>query len=448
MTLTADQQVVADAVLKKLFEGKEQEIIISGPAGTGKSFLINYITHNIIDKYAKVMKLTNTSPKFLHEEPLITATTNKAVGVLASVMTGPVATIESALNLIVKGDYSKGEYKLTPAPSGLNIITDSIVIIDEASMIDKTLYGFIRQGCIGCFIIYIGDACQLPAVREGNTPLVFSLGLPEYKLTSLVRQADNEEIAELCNTMRKTVQTGQFKNIVTNKSITQVNEEGDRKRLLIKFNYEDGKILTYTNKKAIQYNDWLMSEKHGTRNEANLYENELYVVNEFFKDSYYRFRISAETTIKVTNILEPVTGSYNGATCEFQHIYAETHSGRHKLLVPTDKEYYFKWLKFIAKHKDWKTYFHWKESVIDIRGNYASTIHKAQGSTFNHVIIDADDFKSCTNPAIAARLLYVAVSRAKHEITFFGSLPKKYGEIICQQPMCSRTVRNTPCLRE
>ena len=431
MTLTADQQSVADDVLKKLFESKEQEIIISGPAGTGKSFLIKYILSDILSKYLKTTKVCGVQQKFCHEFPLITATTNKACGVLRQALDMSVSTIESALGLVVTGDYSKGEYKLAPGKNGLYCVSDSIVIIDEASMIDKHLYQYIKKCCIGCFIIYIGDDCQLPAVKEGNIPLIWQLGLPEYKLTTLVRQADNAEVEKLCRTMRKTVQTGQFFDIVTSPSIIHITDPEQKKEILRNYNYANGKILTYTNAKAIQYNEWIMKEIHGF--EAPFYEGEDYVVNDYYKARNSSFRLPAESIVKVLSIEPKVTTNFNGADCSFMKLFVSSPSGSAFVHVPDDKVYFQKWLKYIAKYKEWRTYFEYKEKVVDLRGNYACTIHKSQGSTFDHVIIDANDFKSCTNPAIAARLLYVAVSRAKKGVIFFGELPKRYGEIICQR---------------
>ena len=432
MNLTPDQQAVADGVLRKLFEGKEQEIIISGPAGTGKSFLIRHILDHVIQKYKATMKLTNSKPKFCYDAPVITATTNKAAAVLSSSLGTQIpiysaSTIESALGLIVKNDYSKGNQKLAPSRGGLNTFTDNIIIIDEASMIDQQLYAYIRSQCIGCFIIFIGDDCQLPAVKAGNIPLIWQLGLPEFKLTSLVRQAENIEIGRLCNQLRDTVMTGNFKPIQLTGSIEQITDPEEQKEILRKIDGYHSKVLTYTNLKSIQYNDWIMEDKHGGFHQP-VYASEKYVVNDYFANREVTLR--AEDIIEVNYVLYPTTQEYNGVECKFIKIDAITPLSLKRLTIPEDREWYMKWLKYIAKHKDWNNYFGYKNSIVDIRGYYSSTIHKAQGSTYDYVVIDAEDFKSCTNPSIAARLLYVAASRAKHHIYIFGSLPKKYGGLM------------------
>ena len=432
--LTSDQKTVADAVLRKLFEGKPQEIIISGPAGTGKSFLIKYILNDIIKKYSQTQKILGLEPRFM-QDVLVSATTNKAVKVLEESISYPVATIESYLHLVVTGDNFEGQYKLAPSKFGLASICDSLIIIDEASMISYDLYKYIQKCCMGCFIIYVGDDCQLPAVRSGSIPLIWQKGFPEFKLTSLVRQADNQEIADLCTELRKTVQNQKFFGIQTAKSIRQITDPEEQKLFLMKYDFSFGKIITYTNSKSIQYNEWIMSQNH-VWDKSPFYVNETYVVNDYYKNPYLNISIPAETKVRVVNIYDKLDMDYKGATCSIyklrvkpllqnSNVYADVD-------VPEDRDFFKKWLKYIAKYKDWNNYFFWKQSCLDLRGNYACTIHKAQGSTFDNVIIDASDFKSCTNPMIAARLLYVAVSRAKHGITFFGQLPKRYGEILCQ----------------
>ena len=68
--------------------------------------------------------------------------------------------------------------------------------------------------------------------------------------------------------------------------------------------------------------------------------------------------------------------------------------------------------------------------ICNLRLAYCFTVHKAQGSTYDEVLIDLDSFNSCWDKDVAARLLYVAVSRAKHRVLFFGSLPKRFGELV------------------
>lgn len=75
-------------------------------------------------------------------------------------------------------------------------------------------------------------------------------------------------------------------------------------------------------------------------------------------------------------------------------------------------------------------YYSLKEQFPDLRPRDAATIHKAQGSTYNQVFIDLSDLSTCRNPDMAARLLYVAFSRAKERVVLYGKLAPKYGGLI------------------
>ena len=72
-------------------------------------------------------------------------------------------------------------------------------------------------------------------------------------------------------------------------------------------------------------------------------------------------------------------------------------------------------------------YYLFSKRVLDLRMVDASTVHKAQGSTLDTVYIDLDDISKCTQKDLTAKLLYVAVSRARKKVVFFGDLAKRYG---------------------
>jgi ATP-dependent exoDNAse (exonuclease V) alpha subunit len=63
-----------------------------------------------------------------------------------------------------------------------------------------------------------------------------------------------------------------------------------------------------------------------------------------------------------------------------------------------------------------------ENSWVDLRGAYACTINKAQGSTFDSVFLDLDDVSRCNSGDQIARMLYVAVSRARNHVYLCGDL--------------------------
>jgi hypothetical protein len=48
--------------------------------------------------------------------------------------------------------------------------------------------------------------------------------------------------------------------------------------------------------------------------------------------------------------------------------------------------------------------------------NHCMTVHKSQGSEYDYVYIDAEDFKICIDIVTRLKLLYVGISRAKRQV--------------------------------
>ncbi|NCA71928.1 MAG: hypothetical protein EOM91_17990, partial [Sphingobacteriia bacterium] len=73
----------------------------------------------------------------------------------------------------------------------------------------------------------------------------------------------------------------------------------------------------------------------------------------------------------------------------------------------------------------WRTYFETRERLVDLRPPHALTVHKAQGSTYGHVLIQVEDIARAADQSdhLLARLLYVAATRAAQTATFYGAMP-------------------------
>lgn len=103
--LNNDQKSAANAFLEFLFSS-DKEFIISGPAGTGKTFLMRYITDTTLELYYDQCREKGIEPKYFYVE--MTAVTNKAAEVLSQATGRPTSTVHSFLNLVVTEDYKTG----------------------------------------------------------------------------------------------------------------------------------------------------------------------------------------------------------------------------------------------------------------------------------------------------------------------------------------------------
>ena len=173
--LNEGQQKATDAFFNFLFT-KDKEFNISGSAGTGKTYLMSHFIDKIIPRYYEMCKLMGIKPEY--HTVMMTATTNKAAEVLAEITKRPTETIHSFLRLKVMEDYSSGRTTLTKRRDW-KIHENIVLFIDEASMIDSSLYPIIQEGTMNCKIIYVGDHNQLTPVGEKLSP-VYKQNTPFY----------------------------------------------------------------------------------------------------------------------------------------------------------------------------------------------------------------------------------------------------------------------------
>ena len=95
--------------------------------------------------------------------------------------------------------------------------------------------------------------------------------------------------------------------------------------------------------------------------------------------------------------------------------------------LPEDKDHYNKLIKYFTKNKNWERYFFMKRSFPDLRPRDAATVHKAQGSSYITAFVDLGNLSTCRDPNLAARLLYVAFTRARTRVVLYGELAPKFG---------------------
>lgn len=427
-TLNQGQEEAAEEFFKFLMSD-DKEFIISGAAGTGKTYLMGYLIDKVIPSYHEMCKTLGLTPKYF--DVYMTATTNKAAEVL-SISTGrETKTIHNLLGLIVLDNYETGESKLKKTKKW-NIIQNAVIFIDECSMINSELYKYINEGTHQCKIVYVGDHHQLAPVKEPLSP-VYRKNLPYHELTELMRNKTQQALQDVCQQLRETVDTGIFKPIdLVPGVIDYLDDEAMEAevRKVFKNPDPDARILAYTNSKVIQYNEYIQDLRKVKQYEAG----QFYINNSSvtMPDATGKERtISVEDECKI-NKLYPCTKVQISHTEDIDAYYAEitTHLGyTFNVFLVKDKLYYKKLMNYYVSQKKWKEYFYLKNNFPDLRPRDAATVHKSQGSTFDTVFIDLEDISTCTQNNMVARLLYVAFSRAKNHIILYGKLKDRFGGI-------------------
>ena len=417
MQLTDDQKA-AHAAFTAFMTSDAKEMVISGPAGTGKSTLLRYLMQD--QDHIKIQKLLGEPPL---TNWLLTATTNKAAEVLQGSTGEEASTVHSALKIQVTPDYKTGNVVLR-RKNNADVLMDTLLVIDECSMIDAKLDKLIDESTYRCKILYVGDHCQMAPVGEALSP-VFQRNTPVV-LKQIVRSQHTPAITHLCNQLRETVETGVFRPIIADPGTIDYLDP-DQAQQELRAQFIDGvhgertaRILAYRNEQVIGFNNWIRSEKGLP---PNLTEGEWVISNAAtcLQDGPQRLRIEQELYLHEVGSVERLNIDKD-ASIQVRRVV--TSSGT--VLLAEDPNHVSALLKHYAKAANWPTYFKLKETIADLRPRDAATVYKSQGSTYDTSYVDLRDIGRCTNPNQAARMLYVACSRATHHIRFIGDLPGRF----------------------
>lgn len=425
--LNQGQQAAADGFFAFLFE-QHNEIIISGPGGVGKTYLMGYLIDNIMPRYLHSCELMGVKPEY--QTVIMTATTNKAAEVLGVQTNRPTQTIQSFLKLIVKDNYANGTSTLSKA-RGWDIHKNVIIFIDEASMIDRQLLEFIRSSTHKCKIVYVGDHCQLAPVKEVISP-IYQQRLPFYELTEPMRNSEQPALMALCTQLRNTVETGEFLPIKEVPGVIDyMSLEEMEQHINIEFKNPNPKsrILAYTNQQVMSYNDYIRQLRE--YKEPYL-QGETFINNSAVQLPDGMLSVEEEVVIAwLDSGTEHITVE-PGVTMEVVRATLRTPYSEEfeDIRLPVDKAHYRALIKYYQNNSNWNRYFYLKNQFPDLRARDSQTVHKSQGSTYETVIIDLSNLSTCHLPKLVARLLYVAVSRAKTRVILFGTLAQKYGGVI------------------
>lgn len=426
LPLNQGQQLAADGFFKFLM-GKDKELIVSGPAGVGKTFLMGHLIDKVLPMYENTCSMMNIPCEY--DEVMMTATTNKAADVLSSATGKPTQTIHSFMNLKVVDDYSTGKSSISKTKDW-RVHDKKIIFVDEGFTVDTPLRNFIMEGTIHSKIIYVGDHCQLPPVMEAVSPIT-KINAPFFELTEPMRNAGQPALMALCMQLRNTVETGIFGGI---KIVPGVIDHYDDTQMEYALQHEfpnlqNSRILAYTNNRVTQYNDYLRQ----VRQLPPAYTlGERLINNSAIQLGKRMLTVEEEIVIVDMGAKTRMVPLAPGIDMEvFDVTIQDKYNAYHdNIKIPVDRDHYLNLIKYFAKQKNWDRYFHLKNQYPDLRPVDSSTIHKSQGSTYDTVFIDLGNLSTCRNPALAARLLYVAASRAKTRVVFYGDLAEIYGRII------------------
>ena len=188
--LTSDQEKAKNLIAEWFLNTDDRMFVLSGYAGTGKTFLIDYVVREV-----------------LHLEPgteaVFVTPTGKAATVL--IRAGTVAgTVHSLIYRRDEDDFDVDENGEIVGNGRLTFVKRDkidekirLIVIDEASMIAEDVLRDLLSFGVKC--LFSGDGAQLPPVG-GSCGL---LEHPDYTLTEIVRQAADNPIIRIATMARE-----------------------------------------------------------------------------------------------------------------------------------------------------------------------------------------------------------------------------------------------------
>lgn len=404
--LTDHQQAAYNAIRDGLAAG-DRFLGLRGYAGTGKTFLITRLVEDLVNEDKTVT---------------VCAPTHKAVQVLSEqleTVPAQMKTLHSFLGLRLRPGED-GTYELVP--EGDQEYSEGVVIVDEASMIGQQEWSFIQASHNFLQWVFVGDPAQLPPVNEPDSP---ALEVPGPMLTEVHRQARDNPILDLATQIREGT-CERFRSRYEDGcgvAITH-NATNFRDSILRTFDADAfdadasyARVLAYRNRTVRRYNREIRRDRYG--DEAPRFEPGEWLVA---RETWYH-----DQSLVVLNSEEMRVQSAEVDTFEADDL-SEWTVWTLKVRVPArgltttlhvlhedERERYendLSRLKTSAKEDPtrWKGYFELRERFARVDYAYATTVHRAQGSTFNTVFVDQRDLRACRGEEREA-LLYVAVTR-------------------------------------
>ena len=372
MQFSPQQDEALKAVARWLKTGRPQVFRLFGYAGTGKTTLARYFAEHV-DGQVQFAAFTGKAAQVLRSKGAVNART------IHSLIYRPRG--EEAVT-----DEATGKASMSPMFS-INrqspVARAKLIIVDECSMVDEELGRHLMS--FGTPILVLGDPAQLPPISGGG---FFTEQEPDFLLTEIHRQARDNPIIRLALDVRegREFMRGDYgtAQVIGKEDVTQ--------DLVLKAD----QVLVGTNRTRRRYNQRLRELKG-------------------FSAVY---PMAGDKLVCLRN--DPAKGLLNGSLWKVMTASRETVKPGINLLVSPEEDdpdrgvAKIKLLKAAFEDAEGEIPWTTKKRFDDFDYGYALTVHKAQGSQWNDIVLFDESwaFKETRQ-----RWLYTAITRAAERLT-------------------------------
>ena len=446
MIKLGEEQAIAFDKIKKFIKSDKPAFSLTGPGGSGKSFLIS----TIIDW------LEDTGIDYC-----LCAPTHKAKAVIKYYSKRDATTLHKLLSLspnldIIELDFKDLLFKMGK-DSGM-IPYKGLVICDEASMISDDLFRILLKKCseFKSKILFISDKCQLKPVDSDRVSLVYDLK-DSFNLTKIYRQSSESAIMPILETLREhqmlhfDTSTSESGSVFCESNFIEFFNlcKNGIKRAIDNHDIFESKILAFTNNRVSNYNEAIA--KHIFGDSKHWHKGEILMGCENLKINKYNFWNSMDYLLVKDPKPIDIRIPYFMSLPAFElSLYDTGNNETHNIKI-LDKNIDPSIFESLAAHIDslrlqaidalpkyrgiaWGKYYSVLDSFttpVDLRFDgrlirkksfdrgYALTIHKSQGSSYNNVYVDMTDVMRNRDPENLRQLQYVALSRTRGDTYIF-----------------------------
>lgn len=382
MKWSGQQEAALKAVAEWLKNGtKTQQVFrLFGFAGTGKTTLAQHMA-------AMVKGQVNYA-----------SLSGKAASVLRSKGCTGAQTIHSLIYRPFE-DGKKLTWILrgpdTDSPSPL--CASSLLILDEVSMVDEKLANDLLS--FGVPILAIGDPAQLPPV-EGGGYFTHPDITPDIMLSEIHRQAKGNPIIDMATRVREG-------------DLLSIGDYGEGNCVVSPRDYDElmigaDQVLCGTHRKRQKFNR-MIRRFHGVDHDVPLPNDKLICLS---NDREQRQLLNG-TQWYVKRMLQRTANQISGGVLPMT-VWSDDDENVTANITTLEEMFEFKTPKQIADLRK-------SVGFQQFDYGYAITVHKAQGSQWNNVVVFDDSWTDRDDPKFQFRWLYTALTRAAERVTIIGS---------------------------